>query len=193
MAIEIVEESPDGLAEYGEVSIAFLVQSTLRLLPLSNGLGGRVLSEEEVDPPYLKDYDAYGEGPATWADKWDVSHWAIIAAFDGRRRVGGSLVAWETPGKWMLEDRDDLVVLQDMRIDPEYRRRGIGSKLFTRAVEWAQQRKCHQMKVETQNINVPACRFYAGQGCELGAINRHAYSDFPDEVMLLWYLDIRQP
>ncbi len=91
------------------------------------------------------------------------------------------------------EDRDDLIVLQDMRIDPEYRRRGIGSRLFTRAVEWAQQEECRQMKVETQNINVPACRFYAAQGCELGVINRHAYSDFPEEVQLLWYLDIRQP
>ena len=80
-----------------------------------------------------------------------------------------------------------------MRIDPEYRRRGIATRLFTRAVKWAQQRGCNQLKVETQNVNVPACRFYAGQGCELGAINRHAYRDFPEEVELLWYLDIRQP
>ena len=193
MAIEIVEESPDSLAEYGEVSISFLVRSRLRPQPLSSGLGGLVLSEEEVDPPYLKDYDAYGEGPATWPNTWDVSHWAIIAAFDGKRRVGGFVVAWKTPGERILEDREDLAVLWDVRIDPEYRRSGIGSRLFTRAAEWAQQRECHQMKVETQNINVPACRFYAAQGCELGIINRHAYSDFPEEVMLLWYLDIRQP
>ena len=43
------------------------------------------------------------------------------------------------------------------------------------------------MKVETQNVNVPACRFYARQGCVLGAINRFAYPDLPDEVQLLWY------
>lgn len=160
---------------------------------MSNGLGGLVLSEEEVDPPYLKDYDAHGEGPASLADRWDVSNWTIIAAFDGRRRAGGALVAWKTPGVHMLEGRDDLAVLWDIRVDAEYRRSGIGSRLFTRAAEWAQQRECHQMKVETQNINVPACRFYARQGCELGVINRHAYSDFPEEVQLLWYLDTRRP
>ena len=193
MVVEIVEESPDRLAEYGEVSITFLVQSRLRLEPLSNGHGGLILSQEEVEPPYLKDYDACGLGPADWTERWDVSHWGVIAAFDGRRRVGGSVLARKTPGKWMLEDRDDLVVLQDMRVDPEYRRRGIGSRLFRRAVEWAQQRGCRQLKVETQNINAPACRFYAGQGCELGAIDRHAYSDFPEEVQLLLYLDLREP
>ena len=41
--------------------------------------------------------------------------------------------------------------------------------------------------VETQNVNVRACRFYARQGFALGAVNRDAYPDLPDEVLLLWY------
>jgi hypothetical protein len=44
--------------------------------------------------------------------------------------------------------------------------------------------------VETQNINVPACRFYARQGCVLGAIHPDAYPDLPDEVQLLWWLEL---
>ncbi len=40
-------------------------------------------------------------------------------------------------------------------------------------------------------INVPACRFYAKQGCVLGAIDRYAYPDHPDEVQLLWYKEIK--
>ena len=36
-----------------------------------------------------------------------------------------------------------------------------------------------------------ACRFYAAQGCHLGAIHRHAYdTTYPNEAMLLWYLDL---
>ena len=50
--------------------------------------------------------------------------------------------------------------------------------------------RCRQIKIETQNINVPACRFYVRQGCVLGAINRHAYPEFPTEVKLLWYKDL---
>lgn len=57
---------------------------------------------------------------------------------------------------------------------------------------WAAARGCRQLKIETQNVNVPACRFYARQGCVLGAINRFAYREFPDEVQLLWYKAISQ-
>ena len=49
------------------------------------------------------------------------------------------------------------------------------------------------MKIETQNVNVPACRFYAQQGCHLGAILRYGYAGCPEvahEAMLLWYLDL---
>jgi hypothetical protein len=49
---------------------------------------------------------------------------------------------------------------------------------------------CFRLKVETQNINVPACRFYVKQGCVLGAIHRFAYPEFPDEAQLLWYKDL---
>jgi hypothetical protein len=42
------------------------------------------------------------------------------------------------------------------------------------------------MKIETQNINVPACRFYAKHGFILGAVNRFAYPELPDEVELIW-------
>ena len=43
---------------------------------------------------------------------------------------------------------------------------------------------------ETQNINVPACRFYAAQGCELRGIHVGAYPEHPEEVQLLWYMDL---
>jgi ribosomal protein S18 acetylase RimI-like enzyme len=54
------------------------------------------------------------------------------------------------------------------------------------------------MVAETQNTNVPACRFYRGQGFHLGAIHRYGYVGAPSEgdpsvaaeTMLLWYLDL---
>ena len=46
---------------------------------------------------------------------------------------------------------------------------------------------CHQLKVETQDINVPACRFYAANGFELREANRGAYGNLPNEMQLLWY------
>ena len=90
----------------------------------------------------------------------------------------------------MLENRTDLTVLWDIRIHPDYRRQGIGQALFRAAETWARSRGCRQLKVESQNVNLPACRFYAKQGCVLGAIDRFAYADLPDEVQLLWYKDL---
>ena len=46
---------------------------------------------------------------------------------------------------------------------------------------------CRELKVETQNINVRACRFYARLGCELRVVRAGAYPQFPEEVQLLWY------
>ena len=92
----------------------------------------------------------------------------------------------------MLEDRDDLGVVWDLRLAPEWRRKGIGTQLFKRAEDWMSARRCRLLKVETQNVNVPACRFYEAMGCSLGGVNRFAYPDLPEEVQLLWYKTLAQ-
>ena len=93
----------------------------------------------------------------------------------------------------MLQGRKDLAVLWDLRVQPDLRGNGIGTKLFIHAAEWARQRKCKYLKIETQNTNVPACRFYARLGARLGGVDRHGYAGCPsieNEVMLLWYYDL---
>ncbi len=189
MAIDIVEESAEALKDYSRISIAFLVESRLRLEIIRNGLGGFNLIEEKVAHPYGKDYDHF-EPPISWPQKWDISKWGILSAFDGKTRVGGAAIAYDTQNVFMLEERKDLAALWDIRIQPDFRGREIGTKLFQHAVDWARARNCRYLKIETQNINVPACRFYAKQGCVLGSINRFAYPDLPDEVQLIWYKGI---
>jgi GNAT superfamily N-acetyltransferase len=87
----------------------------------------------------------------------------------------------------MLEGRDDIALLWDIRVAPTARRRGVGAALFRAAEAWARARGAAWLKVETQNVNAPACRFYVRQGCTLGAVHRFAYPALPDEVQLLWY------
>nr|ART39461.1 J331 [uncultured bacterium] len=87
----------------------------------------------------------------------------------------------------MLEGRDDLAVIWDIRVSPEFRGRRIGSALFRVAERWARANGCRQLKVETQNINVAACRYYGAQGFQLMEANRHGYPEFPDEVQLIWW------
>ena len=99
--------------------------------------------------------------------RFDVSNWTLFTARVAGRRVGGATVAFDTPGLTMLEGRRDLAVLWDVRVSPEARGMGIGTALFERVEAWAKGKGCCLLKVETQNINVRACAFYACHGCEL--------------------------
>jgi ribosomal protein S18 acetylase RimI-like enzyme len=78
-------------------------------------------------------------------------------------------------------------------VSPAARGRGAGRALFAAAEGWARARGCRELKVETQNVNVPACRFYMRQGCALGAVNRGAYPGLTGEIQLLWYKDLTRP
>ena len=193
MRIEAATDPVAALREYASVPIAFEVRSVLDVAEQDAGSAGFVLTERRLDAPYVKDYDAIpGEHPAGWAERFDVSRWGMLAARADGRRVGGAVIAFDTDGVDMLEGRRDLAVLWDLRVSPEMRGAVVGAALFRAAEAWAAARGCRWLKVETQNINVPACRFYARQGCALGAIHRFAYPDLPDEVMLLWYKDLAE-
>jgi GNAT superfamily N-acetyltransferase len=185
----ISQEPTSALAEYSKIPMAFEVAEVLDVEVQPEGLGGMTLSLRSLDVPYVKDYDAL-EGPLEWPAMFDLTNWQLFAAHLGDTRVGGAAVAFDTPGLIMLEGRRDLAVLWDIRVSPQYQRRGIGTALFRAAETWSRNLGCRHLKIETQNINVPACRFYLRQGCLLGAIHRFAYSEFPEEAQLLWYKDL---
>ena len=137
MPVKIVEQCVDRLRTYGEIPIAFTVDSQYRVDAIDRGRGGWKLVEERVEPPYVKDYDEEGERPLRWLKRWDIANWAVLAAMRNGSRLGGAVVAWNTPGVNMLEGRDDLAVLWDLRVHPDHRREGIGKRLFDHAAAWA--------------------------------------------------------
>jgi GNAT superfamily N-acetyltransferase len=146
------------------------------------------LTEVDVPTPYRKDYDAIPDNaPGDWPSVFDVSRWGLLVACSDDRWLGADVLAFDTPALEMLEGRTDITVLWDIRVTPDSRRKGVGTRLFDAATGWAIRRACKSLKVETQNVNVPACRFYARQGCVLRGARVGAYREFPDEVQLLWY------
>lgn len=191
MPIEVRRMGTDALPTYSEISISFQVESIFRIEARERGLAGIELREERVTHPYVKDYDAVrGEGPTHWIKKFDMSHWGIFLAFEEERHVGGAIVA---PGAYIGDLDKEFAQLFDIRVHPEARRHGIGTRLLRHAADWARQYGCKHLKIETQNTNVPACRFYAKQGCELGNIDRYAYAAYPEsahETRLVWYLEL---
>jgi GNAT superfamily N-acetyltransferase len=191
MNMDIREEPHTDLEQYALVPISFEVRSLLELFVRNDGLGGLRLIERSLSPTWVKDYDAIpGNHPTDWPQRFDISNWGLLSARIDGERVGGAAIAFRTPDLVMLEQRKELAILWDLRVAPDARRRGLGAALFNAASHWAMTRGCRWFKVETQNVNVPACRFYASQGCTLGGIQRFAYTELPDEIQLLWYKEL---
>src|SRR5690242_439011 len=117
MSIEIREEPMTALVEHARLAIAFDVRSVFEVVVQDGGLGGLALVERPVEP-WTKDYDVDGESPASWPARFDVSAWGLVSAWDGAARVGGAVIAFDTPRLHMLEGRRDLAVLWDLRVAP---------------------------------------------------------------------------
>jgi GNAT superfamily N-acetyltransferase len=188
---EIREESIGELARHGEISIAFQVDSVFEVRLQEQGLGGVQFTERPGEAPWFKDYDTNDGGPERWSERFDVSRWGLLGAYQGDRRIGGAVIAFDTPDLHMLRGRGDQAVLWDLRVDLESRRSGVATALFKESETWARRRGCTVLEVETQQVNVPACRFYARMGCSLAAVDRFAYDELPDEVQLIWRRELQ--
>jgi ribosomal protein S18 acetylase RimI-like enzyme len=187
--IEIREVTKEHLNEYVKIPMWFKVTSKFNLNKVNGGLGG-ITFDEIVVAPYIKDLSLYDK-PLEWSKRFDISNWGFFIAYDNDLPIGGATLAYNTEGVKLLSNRKDITVLWDLRVAPEYKSMGIGSKLFSFVVNWSKERNCKQIKIETQNNNVPACKFYAKQGAVLAEINEYAYyGEDDDEVMLIWYLDL---
>jgi GNAT superfamily N-acetyltransferase len=190
MEIAVFDRAMESLVDYAQIPISFEVKEIFTVEP--DGLGGFNLSIRPVDPPYVIDYDAIetGTGPKRWKQSFDLTNWRMFMAYTNDQLIGGAVIAFNTIGIDMLEGRKDLAVLWDIRVAPEVRGHGVGAALFRAAEKWSATSGCRQLKIETQNINVGACRFYQSQGCEIGSIDRSAYPEFPDQILILWFKDI---
>lgn len=182
---------PEQLTQYDAIPMLVDIRTEFAVKPADRGLGGLLLQEVPV-PPQTKDLGAF-ERMAELSGRFDLTNWAFFFACDGDRPVAAAAVASRTPGVDMLEGREDLSVLWDLRVSPEYQRQGVGTRLFTLAAGWARERGLAEMKIECQSNNAAAVKFYHRQGAVLGGIHTRAYRNVPgcrDEVQLLWYLPL---
>jgi GNAT superfamily N-acetyltransferase len=191
MHIEIAVEGTEALGAYASIPIAYRIVEVLDLESPCASDDLLPYASRTLDPPILKDYDAQpGNHPLDWLAQFDVRGWGVLAARIGEHRVGGAVIVARSPDIEMLEGRDELALLWDIRVAPASRNHGIGTALLSAAESWARARGAHVLKVETQNTNVPACRFYASHGFVLRAVRREAYPELPHEVQFLWYKDL---
>lgn len=185
MRVAITEHPASWLEHYARVPSSFLVESRLEATPAPEG--GFFLVEHPVPESWVKDYDATpGYGPTAWPRNFDLRSWTFFGAEADGRLVGCAAAVRDAPEIWLLAGRRDLGLLWDIRVLEEARGQGVGGALLGHVERWASRNGCSELLIETQDINVSACRFYARQGCSLASVIAGAYPDFPGEAQFLW-------
>jgi GNAT superfamily N-acetyltransferase len=190
--IETLKMNKKNLEIYSVIPISFEVKTILNVEQNNDGLGGMIFHEKQINQPYTNNFDEQ-EKPVSWGDMFNTENWCMFLAKNGDTPVGGIIIACKSPEVRMLEGRNDLVDVWDIRVVPDFRYKGIGTTLFQKAITWSRDEGYKQLKVETQNVNVRACKFYIKQGCKLGGINRFAYWNsqlYKSDIQLLWYIDL---
>lgn len=194
MSLEIRQIGAEELDLYAEIPGSFRVERVLRVEPIDGGLGGLIFAEEEVQPYTKWDEPDEESSPMRWPELFRVSGWGIFIAFEGVTPVGGVAVGPDAPGGLTTPfERGGTAVLWDIRVHPVERRRGVATKLFRCAIEWAMKMGYDRVKMEVSSANLPMCRFCAKKGCELVAVHRRGYETAPkaaDEAMLIWYYEL---
>lgn len=175
------------LSKYDTIPFYYKTNKKYELKKINNGLGGILLELVDTNE-YYKDF---GKKTNSWMKMFDLSNWVIFGAYNEKNEIiGGSVLATKTKNCHMLEGRNDLAVLWDLRVMDKYQHQGIGQNLFNLCREYAKESGFKQLKVECQNTNPNAVKFYHKQGMVLCSIKEYAYSDCLNEVQLLWYLDL---
>ena len=185
--IKYSEIKLEQLEEYGNIPFYYDTTEKYELIKMNNGLDGIKMKLIKV-PLFHKDF---GARTSHWIELFDLKNWKFFAAYDeDNKMIAGCTIATRTDNCDMLEKRKDLAVLWDIRVSNEYKHQGIGQRLFDMAKKYAKNNGFKQLKVECQNTNPAAIKFYHKQGMVLHSINEYAYPDCPNEAQLLWYLDL---
>jgi ribosomal protein S18 acetylase RimI-like enzyme len=175
MEIAICQMDESSLGQVYQVDGAFTVAERLRVQARAGVLSYTV----ESVPPFIKRYPAEALDLASFIGNPDK---VIYLAYVDEN-LAGQIILWEN---W-----NGYGYINDIAVDARYRRLGIGRQLIARAVEWARARGLPGLMLETQDINVAACRFYASCGFRLGGFDQYLYRGLHpemDEVALYWYL-----
>jgi streptothricin acetyltransferase len=104
----------------------------------------------------------------------------FFADVDGKPAGQIKLVPW-----W-----NKFAYVEELIVDTEFRGKGVGHALMTRAIAWAKQQNFPGLTLETQDNNVPACKFYEKCGFVLGGLDLYAFRNLSNssEIALYWYL-----
>lgn len=99
----------------------------------------------------------------------------IVARVDERRLAGYG-------GLWV--QHDELHVSM-MAVDPEYRGRGLGSRLLVTLIRIGMREGCRRATLEVRQFNRPALALYGRFGFEMAGRRERYYRDTGEDALIL--------
>jgi ribosomal protein S18 acetylase RimI-like enzyme len=178
------------------------IDSSVQIRPLTWGQLGAV--NNKPNQPFLvigRVKAAFADGQWMWTEEMfptpyekrypdeqlDYSHYinspdrCVFLAYLDRQCVGQIRLKrnWNRYG-----------LIEDISVAKDYRNRGIGKQLLASAIEWAKAGGMPGLMLETQDINLVACRFYEKCGFQLGGVDVMLYGNLAEknEQALFWYM-----
>jgi GNAT superfamily N-acetyltransferase len=130
------------------------------------------LRETPVDLPLYKDYREYEHTLEEVAAKLARVDGGYVALADGQ--IAGVVLL-------NVEEWRSVARIEDIIVGRQFRRYGLGSLLLNCASDWARNRGCWALLLETQNVNFPAIQFYLRTGLQVWSIGQHFYPPGPVE------------
>lgn len=174
MEIQIRQMDGQSIPQVDQFNRNSIVNSHLMLHVQDNKISYSVIPVE----PYEKILSVDAEDYTTFID--NPQKVIFFADVDGKPVGQIKLIPW-----W-----NKFAYVEELIVDTEFRGKGVGSALMMRAVEWAREQNFPGITLETQDNNVPACKFYEKCGFVLTGFDLYAYKNFSNasEIALYWYL-----
>ncbi|OCA88426.1 GNAT family N-acetyltransferase [Bacillus sp. FJAT-27225] len=169
----IIEMTQLNMEDFKKPNECFVVSG--RIIPTFENYVWKY-TEEIFSEPYFKKYED---------DEIDISYIeeqgkVVFFYYDENHCIGRIKIR----SNW-----NGYALIEDIAVAKKYRKNGVGTALLNKAIEWAKENNFSGLVLETQDINVSACHFYAKNHFVIGAVDTMLYSNFPtaNEIAIFWY------
>ena len=175
MKMTIERINPDNAKDINKMDGTFSIDARLSLYLEDDEIGYKVAKI----PKSKKRYRADEFDEKTYMDDPDKT--IFLAYVDSQ--IAGQII--------LRKNWNNYAYIEDIAVDAKFRRQGVGKELISWAKQWARQQNLAGIMLETQNNNVPACKFYERCGFRLAGFDQYLYKGLDpetQEIALYWYL-----
>jgi ribosomal protein S18 acetylase RimI-like enzyme len=175
------------IARLQEIRADYISDRYLRLIKTGEGLEvSFALQVEELEEPFR----SQGLSIIREKDKNEIRSRMGAQALQLVVEENGRLIGFLDVE---IESWRGVAKIWNLLVDKDHRRRGIGMGLMRRAQEFAREKDCRAIAVETQTTNWPALNFYLKIGFQVCAVDDHFYTNHDPErkeVALFLYCEL---